>query len=139
MKRNCCVDLRGCLVWRAFGFSLLCIGIVVSSAAESTNWTTAQDHKQMMQQLGIARLRPGPSGRTGATNSANYDPAKANPFPDVPPRYVRALWYQYRFSSPEVRKKTGLWWVRESVGSYFPTVSLQSPALRAMLQQMGWE
>ena len=84
MKRNCCVDLRGCLVWRAFGFSLLCIGIVVSSAAESTNWTTAQDHKQMMQQLGIARLRPGPSGRTGATNSANYDPAKANPFPDLP-------------------------------------------------------
>src|SRR6476661_10653243 len=84
MKRNCCVDLRGCLVWRAFGFSLLCIGIVVSSAAESTNWTTAQDHKQMMQQLGIARLRPGPSGRTGATNSANYDPAKANPFPNLP-------------------------------------------------------
>jgi hypothetical protein len=34
--------------------------------------------------LGIIRLRPGPSGQTGATNSANYDPAKANPFPDLP-------------------------------------------------------
>jgi hypothetical protein len=34
--------------------------------------------------LGIKRLRPGPSGRAGATNSANYDPAKANPFPDLP-------------------------------------------------------
>jgi hypothetical protein len=34
--------------------------------------------------LGITRLRPGPSGQTGATNSANYDPAKANPFPDYP-------------------------------------------------------
>jgi hypothetical protein len=38
----------------------------------------------MMEQLGIRALRPGPSGRTGATNSANYDPAKANPFPDLP-------------------------------------------------------
>lgn len=38
----------------------------------------------MMQQLGITRLRPGPSGQPTATNSANYDPAKANPFPDVP-------------------------------------------------------
>jgi lysophospholipase L1-like esterase len=38
----------------------------------------------MMAQLGIVRLRPGPSGQSGATNSANYDPAKANPFPDLP-------------------------------------------------------
>jgi len=38
----------------------------------------------MMEQLGITRLRPGPSGRANATNAANYDPAKANPFPDLP-------------------------------------------------------
>jgi len=38
----------------------------------------------MLEQLGIHRLRPGPSGQAGATNSANYDPAKANPFPDLP-------------------------------------------------------
>ena len=38
----------------------------------------------MMEQLGITRLRPGPSGQPGTTNSANYDPAKANPFPDLP-------------------------------------------------------
>ena len=56
----------------------------VSAAESSTNWTTAQDHKNMMDQLGIQRLRPGPSGRRGATNEANYDPAKANPFPDLP-------------------------------------------------------
>ena len=48
------------------------------------NWTAQQDHQNMMKQLGITRLRPGPSGQTGATNSANYDPAKANPFPDLP-------------------------------------------------------
>ena len=37
-----------------------------------------------MEQLGIKKLRPGPSGRKGATNEANYDVAKANPFPDLP-------------------------------------------------------
>lgn len=38
----------------------------------------------MLDQLGIESLRPGPSGQPGAPNSANYDPAKANPFPDLP-------------------------------------------------------
>jgi hypothetical protein len=51
---------------------------------EPKNWTTQQDHQNMMNQLGITKLRPGPSGQVGATNSANYDPAKANPFPDLP-------------------------------------------------------
>jgi len=54
------------------------------------NWTTGQDNQNMMEQLGITRVRPGPSGRPGATNSANYDPAKANPFPDLPDGF-RAL------------------------------------------------
>src|SRR5262252_7295671 len=44
-------------------------------AAEPLNWTAQQDHKNMMEQLGITRLRPGPSGQSGQTNSANYDPA----------------------------------------------------------------
>lgn len=55
-----------------------------AAETKGTNWTAAQDHKHMLEQLGIKRLRPGPSGRAGATNSANYDPAKANPFPDYP-------------------------------------------------------
>jgi len=54
------------------------------AASEPMNWTTQQDHKNMMDQLGIKALRPGPSGRADATNSANYDPAKANPYPDLP-------------------------------------------------------
>src|SRR2546421_5820424 len=48
------------------------------------DWSAQQDHQNMMDQLGIKQLRPGPSGRAGATNSANYDPEKANPFPDLP-------------------------------------------------------
>jgi len=63
---------------------------------------------------------------------------KTNPLRGAPPRHVRALLYLYRFSSPEVRKKTGLWWMREPLGPYFPTVSLESPALRSMLEQMRW-
>ena len=40
----------------------------------------------MMAQLGIKALRPGPSGSTapGTVNPANYDPVKANPYPDYP-------------------------------------------------------
>lgn len=47
-------------------------------------WTTEQDYRHMLEQLGIRRLRPGPSARAGQPNSANYDPARANPFPDLP-------------------------------------------------------
>ncbi len=52
---------------------------------EPLTWTTQQDHQNMKDQLGITRLRPGPSGNANATtNAANYDPAKANPFSDLP-------------------------------------------------------
>lgn len=70
---------------------LLSIGrftaLAQSSAQSSTNsaWSTAQDHRNMMEQLGITRLRPGRNGNPKATNNpANYDPAKANPYPDWP-------------------------------------------------------
>jgi hypothetical protein len=48
------------------------------------NWTAAEDHQNMMDQLGIKALRPGPSGNESAPNHANYDEATANPFPDLP-------------------------------------------------------
>jgi lysophospholipase L1-like esterase len=48
------------------------------------NWTTADDHRNMMEQLGIKVLRPGPSGNEQAPNHANYDESLANPFPDYP-------------------------------------------------------
>ena len=54
------------------------------AAQEPKNWTTAEDHQNMMAQLGITRLRPGPSGNESAPNHANYDEATANPFPDLP-------------------------------------------------------
>lgn len=47
-------------------------------------WTAAQDQQNMMDQLGIEALRPGPSGNENAPDHANYDEALANPYPDLP-------------------------------------------------------
>jgi len=49
---------------------------------------------------------------------------RSNPFPDHPPRYVRALLYRYQFTTAAERRATGAWWIRELVGAYSPTVSL---------------
>src|SRR5437867_3860968 len=48
------------------------------------NWSVEQDHQNMMDQLGIRVLRPGPSGDEKAPKHANYDESMANPFPDLP-------------------------------------------------------
>jgi hypothetical protein len=47
-------------------------------------FTAEQDHQNMMDQLGIKALRPGPSGDEKASNHANYDEATANPYPNLP-------------------------------------------------------
>ena len=47
-------------------------------------FTSEQDHQNMMDQLGIKALRPGPSGDEKAPNHANTDESLANPFPDIP-------------------------------------------------------
>jgi hypothetical protein len=47
-------------------------------------FTAQQDHDNMMQQLGIKQLRPGPSGDANAPNHANYDESNANPCPQLP-------------------------------------------------------
>jgi hypothetical protein len=42
-----------------------------------------------------------------------------NPFAGAPPRAVRFASYDYRFSTPAERSRTGAWWVRELSG-YLP-------------------
>ncbi len=54
------------------------------SAQSPSGFTTQQDHQNMMQQLGIKTLRPGPSGNENAPNHANYDESLANPCPQLP-------------------------------------------------------
>jgi hypothetical protein len=48
-----------------------------------------------------------------------------NPFPQKPPRYIRAVAYDYQFTDFASRKKTGAWWKRELRGLYLPAFSLQ--------------
>ncbi|MBS0266529.1 MAG: acetylxylan esterase, partial [Planctomycetes bacterium] len=55
-----------------------------ATAPEPVVFTTQQDHQHMLRQLGITKLRPGPSGNEKDPNHANYDEALANPFPQLP-------------------------------------------------------
>jgi predicted DCC family thiol-disulfide oxidoreductase YuxK len=48
-----------------------------------------------------------------------------NPFPEAPPRYIRATFYRYRFTTSAERQKTKAWWRREELGEYLPPVSLR--------------
>ncbi len=59
-------------------------------------------------------------------------------YPFSKPHYVRALLYEYHFTTPEEHKRTGQWWKREQAGSYFPPVSLDTPAFRNVLERQGW-
>jgi hypothetical protein len=43
---------------------------------------------------------------------------RRNPFPDAPPVYVRALVYEYRFTTWRERRDGGAWWKRDLVGEF---------------------
>jgi lipase maturation factor 1 len=49
-----------------------------------------------------------------------------NPFEGKPPKYIRAMVYDYQFTTSEERRKTGNWWKRELKGTYFPPISLRN-------------
>jgi predicted DCC family thiol-disulfide oxidoreductase YuxK len=51
---------------------------------------------------------------------------KHNPFPKAPPRYARALAYEYGFTTTAERKGNGQWWRRELKSIYVPVVSLRT-------------
>jgi hypothetical protein len=74
---------------------LLITGIANNTMAQSSNidsskyprlttFTAQQDQDNMMKQLVIKKLRPGPSGNESAPNHANYDESLANPCPQLP-------------------------------------------------------
>jgi hypothetical protein len=47
-----------------------------------------------------------------------------NPFPDKPPRYIRAMFYRYRFTTASELRETGAWWKRQELREYLPAISL---------------
>ena len=51
---------------------------------------------------------------------------KTNPYPNAPPRYIRAFVYDYHFTDFATRRATGQWWRRELKGPYCPILSLKS-------------
>jgi lipase maturation factor 1 len=53
-----------------------------------------------------------------------------NPFPNAPPKYLRALLFDYRFTDFAGRRATGNWWKREPRGLFFPPISLGDVRLR---------
>ena len=53
------------------------------------------------------------------------DLLEKNPFPGKPPRAVRAVLYDYRFTDASTRRATRAVWTRELVGGYFPPVTLR--------------
>jgi predicted DCC family thiol-disulfide oxidoreductase YuxK len=48
-----------------------------------------------------------------------------DPFPNKPPRYIRAMFYRYRFTTTSELRQTGAWWKRQELREYLPAVSLE--------------
>ncbi len=101
---------------------LLVSGLLWVSASAATvagpppplELTAEQDHRMMMEQLGIASIRPGANGRDPrAANAANYDEAKGNPYPELPD----AL----KLDNGKPVKSAQIWWKqrRPQIVEYF--------------------
>ena len=48
----------------------------------------------------------------------------SNPFPNAPPKFIRADWYRYQFTKPGDRG----WWTRAYAGEYLPPITLRRAA-----------
>ena len=59
-----------------------------------------------------------------------------NPFPEKPPRYIRAQYYRYEFAPPG--DQSGAWWKRTLLGSWLPPLSADDPRLIRFLSVYGW-
>jgi len=57
-----------------------------------------------------------------------------NPFPDVPPHYIRARLYRYQFAPPGHKA----WWKREVIGEWLPALSTDDAEFRRLLGAMNW-
>jgi lipase maturation factor 1 len=49
-----------------------------------------------------------------------------NPFPDTPPLYIRAVMYDYKFSTKKEKKEHGCWWHRDFMGLFSPVMRLKT-------------
>jgi predicted DCC family thiol-disulfide oxidoreductase YuxK len=49
-----------------------------------------------------------------------------NPFPGLPPRYIRAQVYEYSFTTWSEHRQTGTWWKRKPLGMYLPPIGMKA-------------
>jgi hypothetical protein len=59
-----------------------------------------------------------------------------NPFPDTPPRFVRARLYRYEFAP--IGNPEGAWWKRTFLREWLPPLSADNPQLVQFLRLQGW-
>jgi len=80
--------------------------LAADAIVDTSNWSIQDDHQNMLEQLGVTNLRPGPNGRAqaGEPNAANYDPAMANPYPNLPDPLVTKA--GKTVATPDI------WWVK---------------------------
>jgi len=61
----------------------------------------------------------------------------SNPFPQNPPRYIKAVLWQYWFTTEDEKHATGNWWRRELLGLYAPVLTRDSTGKFAVIQWPG--
>jgi len=57
-----------------------------------------------------------------------------NPFPRAAPKQVRAVIWQYWFTTPAEKRAQGLWWRRQQLGLYAPTLEREADGRVVVLQ-----
>ncbi len=60
-----------------------------------------------------------------------------NPFPHGPPKQVRAVIWQYWFTTPAEKRSQGMWWRRQILGLYAPTLEREADGRVVVLQWPG--
>ena len=79
----------------------------------------------------------------GSPGVQNFEPSLAgslarlanDPFPDAPPRYVRALLYRYEFVPSG--DPSGGWWRRTLLRTWIPPLAADDPRLQRFLESRG--
>ncbi len=62
---------------------------------------------------------------------------KKNPFPVHPPKYIRALFYEYHFTNLKEKRTSGNWWRRELKGLYCPIIYLKNRLQPELIHKGG--
>lgn len=85
--KNCNLPRSSFVIFVAAVLPIFALGAGDSNRIDTSDWTTEDDHRNMMDQLEIEELRSGANGwaEAGASDAPNYDPELANPYPNLPP------------------------------------------------------